>query len=102
MTWEFGPRENFAKLVEYEWQLEKLFRRRPQLTGICQYHNDTLSPEIMRQGLMTHRSVYINETLSYLNTHYIEPDEPIERAPAKADLDIGLANLFIGKPLITA
>jgi hypothetical protein len=100
MTWEFGSRENYAKLVEYEWQLEKLFRRCPQLTGICQYHNDTLSREIMRQGLMTHRSVYINETLSYLNTHYIEPDTPIEQAPTKADLDAGLVNLFIGKPLI--
>lgn len=102
MTWEFGPRENFGKLIEYEWQLEKLFRRRSELTGICQYHHDTLPPGVARQGLMTHKSVYVNETLSHLNHHYLEPDSPIELAPANSDLDAGLANLFIGKPLITA
>lgn len=31
MTWEFGPEKNFAKLLEYEWRLEELFHRRPEL-----------------------------------------------------------------------
>jgi len=45
MTWEFGgskDKDSFNKLLEYEWRLEKLFRKRPELSGVCQYHSDTL------------------------------------------------------------
>lgn len=70
MTWEFGPQKNFTKLMEYEWKLEELFRKRPELCGVCQYHRDTLSHEAMRQGLLTHRMFFINETLSRINPHY--------------------------------
>ena len=54
MTWEFGPKKDFAKLMEYEWRLEKLFQKRQELCGICQYHQDTLPREVVRQGLLTH------------------------------------------------
>jgi hypothetical protein len=31
MTWEFGSRKEMAKLLEYEWKLEDIFRRQPFL-----------------------------------------------------------------------
>ena len=71
MTWEFGSRKEMAKLLEYEWKLEDLFRRQPSLCGICQYHVETLPSEAVRQGLITHPSIFINETLSRLDPHYV-------------------------------
>lgn len=71
MSWEFGPEKDFSKLVEYEWRLEELFQKLPMLSGICQYHSDTLPPEVIGQGLMTHRAVFVNDTLSRLNSHYV-------------------------------
>lgn len=72
MSWEFGSERNLHKLLRYERQLEELFRRQPLLSGICQYHGDLLPDEILRQGLLTHRAVFINETLSHINSHYAE------------------------------
>ena len=46
MTWEFGPKRNFTKLIEYEFGLEEMFRKRPTLCGVCQYHADTLPPHV--------------------------------------------------------
>ena len=50
--------------------------------GICQYHVDTLPPEAVRQGLLTHPSLFINETLSRMNPHYL----PRERVTAATPL----------------
>jgi hypothetical protein len=72
MSREFGPERDFSKLLEYEWRLEELLRTHPALSGVCQYHADTLSPEVLRHGLLTHSSLYINETLSRVNPHYVE------------------------------
>ena len=72
MAWEFGNGRNLPKLLEYERRLEELFRRQPAICGICQYHSDLLPDEIVRHGLLTHRAVFINETLSRLNVHYAE------------------------------
>jgi DcmR-like sensory protein len=82
MTWEFGSRKETAKLLEYEGKLEDLFRRQPALCGICQYHIDTLPPESVRQGLLAHPSIFINETLSRVNPHYV----PRERVTADTPL----------------
>lgn len=71
MTWEFGPGKDFAKLLEYEWRLEKLFRKRQELSGICQYHLGTLPREVAREGLLSHRIAFINETLSRINPYYV-------------------------------
>ena len=71
LTWEFGPARDFSKLVEYEWKLEDIFRRKPALSGICQYHTDTLPREATRQGLVVHSAIFINETLSLINPHYL-------------------------------
>src|SRR5690348_1354427 len=71
MSWEFGPKKDFSKLLEYEWRLEELFHKQPTLSGMCQYHTDTLPSNIVRQGLLTHQALFINNTLSRLNSHYV-------------------------------
>lgn len=76
MAWEFGGERDFSKLLDYEWRLEELFRRYPALSGICQYHKDTLPDDVMRQGLVTHPSILINETLSRMNLHYVHDEPP--------------------------
>jgi DcmR-like sensory protein len=74
MSWELGPENDFSKLLEYEWRLEEYFQKQPALSGICQYHADTLPLEVVRQGLLTHRAIFINETLSWLNSQYVGRD----------------------------
>lgn len=74
MAWEFGSVPDFSKLIEYEWQLEEFFRRQPALSGICQYHSDSLPDTAMRQGVLMHPSIFVNETLSRLNPHYMRND----------------------------
>lgn len=71
MTWEFGPQRDFNKLIEYEWRLEELFRKGPHLSGICQYHKDTLPREVLRLGLQSHQNLFVSETLSLVNPHYV-------------------------------
>jgi hypothetical protein len=72
MSWEFGPQKDFKDLLEYEWRLEELFRRRCGLSGICQYNGDTLPREAMREGLESHTSLFVNETLSMVNPYYVQ------------------------------
>lgn len=75
MTFEFGRKKNFIKLVEYEYQLEELMAKRMELCGICQYHQDTLPKEAPHQALRTHQAIFINETLSRINPSYVSPEE---------------------------
>jgi|SRR5579862_9036564 len=70
MSWEFGEEKDFSKLLEYEYALDRMFERYPQLSGICQYHADMLPADAVQWGLCTHRSVYINEAVSQENPHY--------------------------------
>jgi hypothetical protein len=78
MTWEFGSEKNFSKLLEYEYRLEKLFIRQQALSGICQYHIDTMPPEVPREALLAHRTFFINETLSRLNPQYDPLGQPAD------------------------
>ena len=71
MAWEFGPEADFSKLFEYEWRLEEFFRRQPAISGICQYHCDTLPEIAMQQGVAMHPSIFLNETLSRINPNYL-------------------------------
>lgn len=87
MTWEFGSGQDFGKLMEYEWRLEGLFQRRPELCGICQYHQDTLPREVTRQGLLTHQSIFINHTLSRVNPHYLPATRPGDWMARNSQLD---------------
>ena len=93
MSWEFGQEKNFTKLMEYEYQLEELFRKYPTLSGICQYHQDSLPTKTVSQALYVHRALYINETLSRLNPYYVSPEvlghdrSPMGTAELKMILD---------------
>jgi len=93
MTWEFGSEKNFAKLMEYEHRLEAIFCRRLELYGICQYHQDTLPREVTQQGLLTHRTIFINETLSRLNPHYVSAELASDQRASDAELDEAIAGL---------
>ena len=73
MTWELGGECSVSELLSYEWGLEDIFRRRSEISGICQYHSDTLPAELVTHGVAAHRSAFVNETLSRLNPHY-RPD----------------------------
>jgi hypothetical protein len=95
MTWELGPKPDFAKLADYEWKLEEFFRHNPALSGICQYHADTLPHDVMRQGLASHPALFINETLSRINPYYLPHFAVDPNAPVSAELDRALAR-FLG------
>ena len=70
MTWEFGSEKNLEKLREYETRLEELMRKSPALSGICQYHRDTLPANAIQTALEMHSALYVNATLSQLNPNY--------------------------------
>jgi hypothetical protein len=74
MTWELGPDKDFSKLLEYERRLEEFFRTHPEIGGVCQYHAETLPRNVVQQGLLVHRALFINETLSLVNPHYFCPE----------------------------
>jgi hypothetical protein len=95
MTWEFGPENDLSKLVDYEWQLEQLFRKRPALSGICQYHRDLLPREAVREGLVSHARLFVSDTLTRLNPHYVVARSAAERkAAARPELDDALELLL--------
>jgi hypothetical protein len=78
MTWEFGPAKDFSKLMEYELGLEEIFHRRKELSGICQYHRDSLPEDVMRQSLLVHPVVVISNTLTQINPHYLKSFWPVD------------------------
>ncbi len=80
MAWEFGPQNDFSKLLEYEWRLEEFLATNPQMSGVCQYRADILPRAAMRQGLLSHSGIFINETLSLIN-----PQFHTERSPDAAE-----------------
>src|SRR5258706_15143631 len=71
MTWEFGNEKNFVKLLEYERGLEELFEKQPSLSGVCQYHTDTLPIGVVEQGLHVHKGIFVSETLSRINPYFL-------------------------------
>ena len=93
MTWEFGPSKNFSKLLEYEFGLEDIFRRRKELCGVCQYHRDTMPREAMRQSLLTHPTIVINDTLPRINPHYLKSAPYAGINPTSDELDEMIAVL---------
>jgi MEDS: MEthanogen/methylotroph, DcmR Sensory domain len=93
MTWELGAERDPSILLEYEWRLEKIFRRRPELSGICQYHADTLPRRMMRQSLLVHPSIFVNETLSLVNPHCLYSEARANAPDDSATLDEVLTHL---------
>lgn len=93
MSWEFGAAKDLSMLLDYEWGLEQVFRRRPQLRGICQYHKDMLPPEVMRDGLQSHSSIVINKTLSRINPFHLRSGISTDRLAVDPDLGLMIESL---------
>lgn len=94
MTWEMGPQKDFASLLDYEWRLEEFLRNHPQMSGICQYHAETLPRAVLRHGLLAHRSLFVNETLSLVNPHFLRKEASSGAHAANAELDAALDQLL--------
>lgn len=86
MTWELGPKRDFAKLIEYEFGLEEMFLKWPNLCGVCQYHADTLPTHVLQQGLVCHPTRFVSDTLSQLNPHYAQTPAATARNAASHDV----------------
>ncbi|HEV2694748.1 MAG TPA: MEDS domain-containing protein [Verrucomicrobiae bacterium] len=93
MTWEFGAEKNLEKLVEYERGLEILMQKWKSLSGVCQYHRDTLPREATKAALVTHQNIFVNETLACINPHYSPPEQP-SRQVTDPELDKMLVSLW--------
>jgi len=78
MTWELGDRLDLPKLIQYEQALEEFMQKNYGLSGICQYHRDTLPPAAVLAALKNHKGVRINETLLRFNPHY-EPPQAVKQ-----------------------
>jgi hypothetical protein len=87
MTWEFGPAKDFSKLLEYEWRLEEFLQANPQMCGICQYRADILPRTAMRHAVLTHRSIFVNQTLSQINPQYLRPEHFSPEVGESLELD---------------
>jgi hypothetical protein len=72
--WEFGPENDYSKLLDYESHLDAFFYEHKELSGICQYHRPTLPKEAVGQGLYSHPTLFISETLSVPNPNYLKPE----------------------------
>lgn len=99
MTWEFGPTKDLTRLLEYECRLEEFLRTHPQMGGVCQYHVDTLPRDILRKGLLAHSRLFVNETLSVINPHYLDPGQLPRIAASNSQLDFAIDNLLGQKSL---
>src|SRR5262249_50725466 len=99
MAWEFGDAKNLAKLLEYEFALDLFIRQRPCLHGICQYHQDSLPPGVVLQGVYCHESLYFNERLSCINPYFV-PSQPVaEQLSRLAQADVrGMLNRIPLRP----
>jgi len=84
MTWEFGHEKNFVKLLDYERGLEQLFEKHASLSGVCQYHTDTLPIGVVEQGLHVHKGIFVNETLSRINPHFLSHEALANRPRGSA------------------
>ena len=96
MGWEFGPMKDFSRLLEYEWRLEELLRTNPEMSGVCQYRADILPRAVMRHGILAHKTIFVNETLSFINPQYLRPDRFTSDAGENVELD-GFINRLLAQ-----
>jgi hypothetical protein len=96
MVWEVGPQNDFSKLLEYEWRLEEFLQSNPQMGGICQYRADMLPRKTVRHGLVSHSTIFVNETLSVIDTRYLHPKHFSNEAFDDPELD-GFVNQLISQ-----
>jgi MEDS: MEthanogen/methylotroph, DcmR Sensory domain len=95
MTWEFGPEKDYSRLLDYEWRLEEFLRENPDFGGICQYHAGTLPREYLRQGLVTHPLVFVNEAMSHINPGYLSPAPSVRQAANSPEVEKALARFLL-------
>jgi hypothetical protein len=93
MSWEMGRDKDLEKLAEYEWRLENFFQKHPTLSGICQYHAESLPREALCHGLLAHPALFINETLARINPRYIPTEALIQLAAPAPELQDAIRNL---------
>ena len=94
MAWEFGPVQNFVKLLNYERRLDELFRRQPTMSGVCQYHVGTVPRDALHDGLVSHSAIFVNETLARVNPLFFPGGSRAEVAAAdRIKLDDFIAEL---------
>ena len=93
MTWELGQDKNLDTLLEYEWRLEKFIQKNPAMSGICQYHTDTLPRAAVCNGLLAHPALFINQTLACINPNYLPSEARIQPGAATDDLQHTVYNL---------
>jgi MEDS: MEthanogen/methylotroph, DcmR Sensory domain len=94
ISWEFGPEKDFSRLLEYECRAEEFIRENPDFGAICQYHAGTLPRAYLRQALLTHQGLFVNETLSQVNPHYLDPSMVTQKAINNPDLETSLKHLL--------
>jgi hypothetical protein len=92
MSWEFGPANDFSKLLEYEWRLEEFLHANPEMSGVCQYRADMMPRAALRHGLLAHSSIFVNQALSLLNPQFLHRGRFTSGAGESFELD-----LFINK-----
>jgi hypothetical protein len=94
VVWEIGSANESWKLPEYERLVEDLFREYPQLGAVCQYHVDAFPPEAIREALLVHPTIYLDEYLSRVNPHYVNSADHARAATHGAALDSAIRNLI--------
>jgi hypothetical protein len=88
MAWEFGNEKNLMKLLEYECELEELFRVEPALAGVCQYHTETLPSVAIQEAIATHRAIYIRDNVSRMNPYYMPDGSAALRRPPLPEMQV--------------
>jgi len=78
--------------------LEKLFDKYPTLSGICQYHTETLPSELVCHAVLVHPALFINHTLARLNPKYVSSEVPIEPVAQSKELGHIVKNLWFLQP----
>ena len=98
MSWEMGLDRDLKRLLEYEWNLEKMFEKYPTFSGICQYHAETLPNDMVCHAVLVHPAMFINHTLARLNPKYIASETPIQPVAESKELNHIVKNLCFLQP----
>jgi hypothetical protein len=95
IAWEFGPNRDFSKLVAYESSLESFFRQNANIGGVCQYHADLLPRDVLRNGLLAHPRVLVDDS-SFLNPWY-SPDSFPRTSELDSEIDSAIEQILLAR-----
>lgn len=99
MAWEFGSGRDFSRLLDYKRALEELFLKCPALSGVCQYHTQTLPATAICDGLYSHEAIYMSQTLSRLNPSYAGHRSPAGERPSLSSHEVRNRLQLLGKAI---